>query len=65
MYEVWLNYYEVRLYVTTYQSVGEGQWNKHTDARTDIQTYIPNKIERHTHGNIDHTSNWIGMQYTV
>ena len=33
-----MNYYEGRLYVTTYQSGGEGQIDTQTYVRTDIQT---------------------------
>ena len=38
MLEVFLNYYEVRLYVTTSQRGSEGQGNKQTGVGTDIHS---------------------------
>ena len=39
MREVWLKYDEVRLYITTSQSRGEGQGDTQTDSGTDRLIY--------------------------
>ena len=45
--KVWLEYDEVRLYVTTYKSGGEGKGNAYTDTETDIQIDQIGKTDRY------------------
>ena len=47
-------------YVSTYQSVGEGQGDTQTDNGTR-NTYEYYRKDRHIYGNRDHTPNWIGI----
>ena len=55
MIKVWLNYYEVHLYVTTSKSRGEGQGNTHTEFGTDIQTELTGQTGRPTGIDTTHT----------